>query len=443
MKYFFIFSLFAFLAQSSLSQMTILQHVNVIDGTGRPVKPNQFVTITGDKITVIGNQLNNVSAANAIRIDMTGKYIMPTIINTHGHLGNLKDTLSSPANYTAANVRNQLLRYEQYGVAAILSMGTEQPIGIALRDSSREGLIPGATMYSAIYGFGVKNGLPPGVSTIYRPETPEEAVKYVQELAYMKPDVIKMWVDDFWGQFPTMKEEVYTAIINEAHKQGIRVASHVYHIADARKLVAAGVDIFAHSIRDSALDDALITAIKKKRIIYIPTLSLDEFAFIYQQDAPWINDPFFQAALEPGVLNMITNPAYKEKLSKNPVAQQEVAALQTALNNLYKLYKAGVLIALGTDSGANPVRVQGFSEHMEMELLVKAGLTPLEAITIATQNGARLLRINAETGTLEPGKKADFIVLDKNPAADIINTRTINAVWRNGIKVSDGPVGRQ
>ena len=113
------------------------------------------------------------------------------------------------------------------------------------------------------------------------------------------------------------------------------------------------------------------------------------------------------------------------------------------MNNLYKLYKAGILIALGTDSGANPVRVQGFSEHMEMELLVKAGLTPLEAITIATQNGARLLRINGETGTLEPGKKADFIVLDKNPAADIINTRTISAVWRNGVKVSDGPLGRQ
>ena len=443
MKYIFIFSLFALATQSSVAQITILQHVNVIDGTGHTVKPNQYVTITGDKITVIGNQLNSVAAANAIRIDMTGKYIMPTIINTHGHLGNLKDTLTSPTNYTAANVRNQLLRYEQYGVSAILSMGTEQPIGIALRDSSREGLIPGATMYSALYGFGVKNGLPPGSPKIYRPESPEEAIKYVQELAPFRPDVIKMWVDDFWGQFPTMKEEVYTAIIREAHKHGIRVASHVYHIADARKLVAAGVDIFAHSIRDSALDDALIAAIKKKRIVYIPTLSLDEFAFIYQQDAPWINDPFFQAALEPGVLNMITNPAYKEKLSKNPVAQQEVAALQTALNNLYKLYKAGVLIALGTDSGANPVRVQGFSEHMEMELLVKAGLTPLEAITIATQNGARLLRINGETGTLEPGKKADFIVLDKNPAAHIINTRTISAVWRNGVKVSDGPLGRQ
>ena len=443
MKYIFIFSLFALATQSSVAQITILQHVNVIDGTGHTVKPNQYVTITGDKITVIGNQLNSVAAANAIRIDMTGKYIMPTIINTHGHLGNLKDTLTSPTNYTAANVRNQLLRYEQYGVSAILSMGTEQPIGIALRDSSREGLIPGATMYSALYGFGVKNGLPPGSPKIYRPESPEEAIKYVQELAPFRPDVIKMWVDDFWGQFPTMKEEVYKAIISEAHKHGIRVASHVYHIADARKLVAAGVDIFAHSIRDSALDDALIAAIKKKRIVYIPTLSLDEFAFIYQQDAPWINDPFFQAALEPGVLNMITNPAYKEKLSKNPVAQQEVAALQTALNNLYKLYKAGVLIALGTDSGANPVRVQGFSEHMEMELLVKAGLTPLEAITIATQNGARLLRINGETGTLEPGKKADFIVLDKNPAAHIINTRTISAVWRNGVKVSDGPLGRQ
>jgi imidazolonepropionase-like amidohydrolase len=439
MKQVFSFFLLAIIAQHGVAQMTILQHVNVIDGTGRSVKPNQFVTIQNDKIVAIGSTRLN-TYANSINIDMTGKYIMPTLINCHGHLGNLKDTTSSPNNYTSANVRRQLLRYEQYGVSAILSLGMEQPEGIALRDSSREGQIPGATMYSAIYGFGVKNGLPPGMPHIYRPETPEEAVKDVRELAELRPDVIKMWVDDFYGQFPTMKEDVYTAIINEAHKHGIRVASHVYHIADARKLVAAGVDILAHSIRDAELDDALVAAIKKKHIIYIPTLSLDEFAFIYQQTPGWLNDPFFQAALEPGVLQMITNPAYKERISKSPVAQQEAAALQTALKNLYKLYKAGVLIAMGTDSGANPVRVQGFSEHMEMELMVKAGLTPLEAITVATQNGAKLLKIDRETGTLEPGKKADFIVLEKNPAADITNTRSISAVWRNGVKVNDGPV---
>ena len=136
---------------------------------------------------------------------------------------------------------------------------------------------------------------------------------------------------------------------------------------------------------------------------------------------------------------MITSAAYKDKIAKSPVTPQEKSALPTALKNLIKLYRAGVPIALGTDAGASPIRAQGYSEHMELQLMVKAGLTPLEAITIATRNGARLLHIDKDQGTLETGKKADFIVLDKDPLNDIANTLSIEQVWKNGEKVSDGP----
>jgi imidazolonepropionase-like amidohydrolase len=145
-------------------------------------------------------------------------------------------------------------------------------------------------------------------------------------------------------------------------------------------------------------------------------------------------------SLEPGVYEMITSPAYKEKQAGSPVAAQEKKALPIAQKNLLKIYKAGIPVALGTDAGASPVRAQGFSEHMEMELMVRSGLTPLEVIRIATLNGARLLKIDKEQGSLQPGKKADFIVLDKNPLDDIRNMRTIRAVWKNGAKVSDGPI---
>ena len=178
---------------------------------------------------------------------------------------------------------------------------------------------------------------------------------------------------------------------------------------------------------------------KKKNVLYIPTLSLDEFGFAYEDDPKWLRDPFFRASLEPGVYEMITSAAYKDKLSKNPVTPQEKQALPIALRNLLKLYRAGILIALGTDSGATPIRAQGFSEHMEMELMVSAGLTPLEAIRVATFNGAHLLKIDKQQGTLQPGMRADFIVLDKDPSEDIQNTRTIRAVYKDGIKVSDGP----
>ncbi len=137
---------------------------------------------------------------------------------------------------------------------------------------------------------------------------------------------------------------------------------------------------------------------------------------------------------------MITSAEYKEKVRKNPNTAKEVSALQVALKNVKRIHDAGILLSMGTDSGAQPIRVQGFSEHMELELLVKAGLTPLQAIATATKNAAALLKVDDRYGTLAPGKKANFIVLDKDPSTDILNTRTISAVWKNGEKVNEGPL---
>jgi imidazolonepropionase-like amidohydrolase len=111
-----------------------------------------------------------------------------------------------------------------------------------------------------------------------------------------------------------------------------------------------------------------------------------------------------------------------------------------ALKNLKKVYDAGILVALGSDSGAAPIRAQGFAEHMELQLMVKAGLTPLQAITVGTRNGAEVLRASKEFGTLVTGKKANFIVLDKDPSVDVQNSESIRAVWQDGRKVSDGPL---
>lgn len=432
-------------AQIHAQSETILTNATIIDGTGRPALSNYAIIIKNGKIAGITRGKIAV-APDAKQIDCSGKFIMPMIIDCHSHIGNLKGTTTTGENYTPENVRHQLAQFQDYGIAAILSMGTEQPIGIKLRDSSRAGQIPGATLYSAIYGFGVKGAMPPesmGMSHIYRPQTPAEATKDVKKLVTYHPDVVKMWVDDFYGQFrkdQIMKPEIYKAIITEAHRSHIRVASHLYHLDDAKRLVAAGIDMMAHSIRDAEIDDALIAEMKKKKVAYIPTLSLDEFAYAYEGTPDWMNDPFFKNSLEPGVYDMITSAAYKEKVSKSPVTPQEKAALKTAFTNVAKLYHAGILVALGTDAGANPLRAQGFAEHEEMELLVQAGLTPMEVLTIATGNGAKLLRIDAQQGTLQAGKKADLIILDKNPLDDIRNTRTISAVWKNGVKVSDGPI---
>lgn len=423
-------------------RVTVLTNVTVIDGTGKAAQPNRNVAIQGDHIVSITPASERV-ASGATVVDLRGKTIMPELINAHGHLGLVKGTTTSAANQTDDNVRHQLLRYQCYGVDAILSMGTDGENFARWREASRNGSLPGAAIYTAGIGFGAKDGVPPakmGFTQVLRPDTPEEARAGVRKQASLKPDFIKLWLDDFWGQYPKMKPEIYAAIIDEAHRNGLRVAAHVYHLDDARKLVSLGVDVLAHSVRDGDMDDGLLAEMKRRGTAYIPTLSLDDFAYAYEGSPGWINDPFFQAALDPGVMEMITSPQYKEKVRTAKSTAEEKAALPVALRNLKKVFDGGILVAMGTDSGATPIRVQGFAEHMELALMVRAGLTPIQAITAGTKNAAELLRVSDQFGTLEPGKKANFVVLEKDPSQDIKNTRAIDSVWKYGQKVSGGPL---
>jgi imidazolonepropionase-like amidohydrolase len=324
-------------------------------------------------------------------------------------------------------------------------MGTDRPLlfETGLRDSSVNGLLPGARMYSAGYGFNVPD---PSVSpdyflgNLYRPASASEVPEMMNRLAKLKPEVVKIWVD---GTPATkMKPAVYQSILQEAHKHNIRGLAHVYYLSDARKLVASGIDIFGHSIRDSVVDDDLVQQMKSKNIPYIPTLTLDMFAHAYAGKPDWLNDPFFIASLEPGVFEMISSEKYQNDQKASAANARSAAAYQIALKNVKKLHDAGVLIALGTDSGAFPIRSQGFAEHLEMELLVRAGLTPLEAITAATRNAARVLKIEKRFGTIEKGKSADLVILSSNPAEDIKNTRKIEGVYKGGREVSKGVVVR-
>jgi imidazolonepropionase-like amidohydrolase len=429
-------------AKASAQQSIVLTNATIIDGTGKPAHQNRTVVIRGDRIQEIGAGREHTPSSAKV-IDLHGQTIMPLIINTHGHLGLTKGSTQSAANQSDDNIRQQLLRYQEYGVGAMLSMGTDGKRFAEIREQSRRGALPGADVYTAGMGFGAQNGVPPaamGFTDVFRPETPAEARREVAQQAPQKPDFIKVWVDDFWGQYPKMPAEIYAAIIDEAHKNGLRVAAHVYHLEDARLLVADGVDVLAHSIRDADVDDAFIAEMKKHNVAYIPTLSLDDFAFAYGDSPNWVNDPFFTEALDPGLLEMITSPEYKAKVQSNKVTAQEEAALPQAMRNLKKIYDAGILVTLGTDSGATPIRIQGFAEHMELALMVQAGLTPIQAITVATSNAATLLRVADQYGTLAAGKKANFIVLEKDPSHDIHNTQTIRAVWKDGSKVSDGPL---
>jgi imidazolonepropionase-like amidohydrolase len=426
---------------NSFGQTTILSGITLIDGNGGVPKTDVDLVIQGDRIGSILIHHNTHYPGGSKVIDLEGKTIMPVMINAHGHLGYLKGWTVTPDNYTKENIERQLKKYESFGIGMVLSLGTDREMIFGLRDSSRQGKLPGAMFLTAGYGFGAPGG-PAGVlmEKIFRPVTSEEAIHDVRQLSLLKPDIIKMWVDDFGGKSPKIKPEIYEAIIKEAHRTGLRVAAHIYYLEDARKLVAAGVDVLAHSIRDKEIDDALVKEMKLKAVVYIPTLSLDEYNFIYATQPSWMSDKFFQASLEPGVLDTLKTEAYLKRQENDPDRQKKLADFQTALHNLQKIFKGGVKVVMGTDSGAQPVRTQGFSEHLELELMVQAGLSPSEVITCATRRGAEFLKVNKLYGTLELGKKADFIILNDNPLVDIKNTRSIISVWRNGVKVSDGPI---
>lgn len=428
-------------ASAAFAQVTVLRHVTVIDGNGGAPRRDASLVIDGDKIRAVTAATAPIPAGAKV-VDLPGKTIMPEMVSAHTHLGLLKGTTNAWEFFTQDSVQRQLLQYQDYGVGAVVSMGTDGPEIWKMRELSRAGKLNGAIIFSAGNGFGLKGGLPPvvpGVEPVFRPDTPEEARQNVRDLAPKNPDFVKMWVDDFWGQYLKMKPEIYAAIIDEAHKHGLRVAAHVFHLSDAQQLADDGVNAFAHSIRDAEIPDSLVAEMKTRHIAQITTLAVDDFLIAYTGDPDWLNDPYFKYSTEPGVYEMITSDKYKQSVKDDPKTAVELKSLPTAMHNAKKLFDAGVLVVMGTDSGANVVRVPGFAEHRELQLLVQAGFTPLQAITIATRNGAEYLHASDQFGTLKPGLLANFIVLDKDPSVDIHNTETISSVWKNGKEVSHGP----
>jgi len=409
----------------------VFKGARLIDGTGRPPIENSVLVIEGKQIVTAGKAGAVTIPKDADVHDVTGKTIMPAIVNLHGHLGLSNNGADSAAgHYTEENVAKQLNKYLAYGVATVASFGQDEDLVFTVRAEQRAGKIGGARLYTAGRGF-LEPGKANPADHRYRPQTPDEARADVRELAMNHPDYIKMWVDDGLGHGTKMKPEIYRAIIDEAHKHQTRVFAHEFYLADAKSLLAAGVDGFAHSIRDQAVDNELISTMKARNVFLIPTLVRDEVLFAYADNLKWVDDPFFQAGLEPGALAFIRNPQYVDKIRQDPDIAKYRAGLEMAKKNLKTLSDAGVKIAFGTDSGI-PTRFPGYNEHRELQLMVESGLTPMQAIVAATATNAEILKGAKAFGTLQPGRAADLLVLDANPLDDIHNTEKLSAVWQAG-----------
>lgn len=427
------------IAFQPLPTTVVLDDVKVIDGTGRPPLEHASLVINGERIQAVLPASKRGSApADAQRLKLSGMTVMPGLINTHGHLGQTKDNTVLPANYTLANIEDQLLQYEFAGVTTVVSLGQNSDSGYDIRDNSLTGAVQGATFLTAGRGIGMAGGLPPqgpGPDQLYRPKTVEEAIAAVREMAPHRPDMIKIWVDDAGGKQPKMTPAMYTAIIAEAHKLNMKVAAHVFYLADAKALIRAGLDVLAHSIRDKAVDAELISLMKEHKTWLIPTLRAEESGWIFADKPAWMNTAFFQDSLAPELRKLFFSPEYARKILEDPTTPGKRQLLDLAKQNLKTLSKAGVNIAFGTDSGSAPNRVQGFDEHRELYLMVAAGMTPMAAIRAATLDAARMLAIDELTGSIEAGKMADLMIVAGDPLKSIGNTTRIASVYHRGAEI--------
>jgi imidazolonepropionase-like amidohydrolase len=421
------------------AETSVLKNFTLIDGASTQPQPGAAMVIVDGRIQWAGPAAQLKAPAGAQTTDLAGKFVMPGIINLHGHVGNTVDLAQDPANFTRANVESQLKTYANYGVTSVVSMGSEQPLIMDMRAEQRRTNRPVMTrIFTARRGFTGVGGYPTtaqGMKGVpYEVSTVAEVKKDVAELAAQKVDIVKIWVDDHLGKEKKIPLDLSKAIIDNAHKRHFKVAAHVFYLADAKALVDAGLDGLAHSVRDKPVDDALIESMKKHGAWQAAaTLTREASTFVFAEPSPMLNDPFFAPSVSANVLRTLKDPEFQKKAAADPDAAHGREWLEMAKKNLKKMVDSGVKCGFGTDTGP-PRRIQGYFEHWEMELMAEAGLTPQQIITLATKNSAEFLGAK-DLGTLQKGKWADLIVLGKSPLEDIKNTRTIEAVWIAGNKV--------
>ena len=394
-----------------------LTGARVIDGAGGVPLEQATLLISDGRIQAVG-ALDAVQIPDgAERIDLAGKTIMPGLINAHAHLNDGDATLPLYDQLLA-----QLRLYAEYGVTTIHTLGDDGLESVRVRDEQERGTLNRARLY--VSGPNVVG------------ESVEDARQDIDRVADMRVDIIKTRLN---GDPNDMPPAVYQALIDQAHQRGLRVAAHLYYLDDAKGLLDAGVDVVAHSVRDQDVDAELISELNRRNVGYIPTLTRDLSVFAYETTPEFFSDEFFLLGADAYRADMeeIRDPALQERVRNSEEAQTIKTALEQAQRNLKLLSDGGVTIAMGTDSGTQLGRWQGYFEHVELELMVEGGLTPMQALVAATGDGARVMELD-ELGTLEPGKWADFVVLNANPLVDIKNTRQIDSVWVGGHQLGEG-----
>ncbi|MCH2463035.1 MAG: amidohydrolase family protein [Gemmatimonadetes bacterium] len=384
-------------------EATVFEGARLIVGDGSAAIEDAVFVVEGDRITQAGQRADVEIPESATRVDLSGKTVMPALVNTHVHLAS-----------TRAERIDQLQHMAYYGAGLAVSLGLDDgDVAFEMRD---EVIADGARSRTAGRGITAPEEGRTEVPIWITSET--EARTAVQELAANQVDLIKIWVDTRNDQFVKLTPALYGAVIDEAHSEGLRVTAHIFNLEDAKGLLRAGIDAFAHGIRDRDIDDELVALWSERpNVVLVPNLPNPGVA----GDLSWLSGTVPAADLQ-----------RMQEAQRDRPAAQESFGIQA--RNLARLSQAGITVAFGTD-GSTPWAV-----HQEMEDMVRSGMTPAQVIVAATRNSAELMQMT-DIGTVEVGKSADFIVLDANPLDDITNTRRISEVYLRGTAVDREALG--
>jgi imidazolonepropionase-like amidohydrolase len=399
-------------------QITAFINFTLIDGSGALPLASAVMLVSDGRITAIGPKDQVQVPTNATSIDLKGKYVIPGLINAHGHVGDVKGI--DGGHYSAANVIDNLAIYARYGITTVVSLGNDKKEAEPVRSVNDT---TSSNQHARLFIAG----------DVIGGKTPEEAVAVVDSNHAMGVDWMKIRVDDNLGTSPKMSEEVYTAVIKRSHELGYKIASHMYYLDDAKKLLAAGSDLMAHSVRDVPVDADFINAIKDKKVCYCPTLTRELSTFVYGETPEFFQDPFFTGEYDSTIVAPLKDTKRQEQIRNSISAQTYRKQLPVAMANLKTLSDQGVPIAFGTDSGI-PTRFIGYFEHIELSMMAQAGMSPMQIIISATKNAADCMGLK-DVGQLTVNRYADFVVLNDDPLANIGNVSKIEGVWMGGVLV--------
>ena len=420
------------------NELLLLEGARLVIGDGTVIE-NGSLLLEGNRILGVGDPSSVNAPANATVIDLSGKTIIPALIDAHGHLGYEAYTSWGSVNYGRANLLDNLERYAYYGFAAAFSAGSDpDDLAIELNTDQQAANATGARFLFAAGmappGQGPNNQFlthalavesDTGMTILRGAASAEQGRAAVREIAGKGIPFIKIWVDDRGGSQEKLSPEIYRAIIDEALERNIEVFVHQQAASDMPDLLDAGVSGFLHGRIENGMDDTLIAQIKEQDAFIIPNLGLVELRRERIADDAFLTDAIPQAVRE----------SLGNVFDARPARTADFTAYEQALRDGFaRLIAADVDIILGTDAGAVPNHYFGYAGHRELEIFVRLGMTPMQALVAATSKPAQRLGLS-ELGTLAVGKSADFIVLDANPLDNIRNTRTISQVYLRGVEI--------